>query len=111
MFYGLKQCAIDLDKINAIWGKTGLFFGEISIQDAATNHAINNVTKKIVVPFVNKTRDAINARKQRAVVSQAAMPSADDPVARLEKLLTMLQKGLISESEFLEQKARILSSV
>lgn len=111
MIYGLKQSAIDLDKVNAVSGETGIFFGKITIQDGAAHRTIDNVWKKTVVPFTNKVRDAINARKQHSAKPAVAAPASDDPVARLEKLATMLQKGLISDVEFTEQKARILASV
>lgn len=112
MVYGLKQSAIDLDKINTISGETGIFFGKISIQDGATHRIIDNVWKKTVVPFTNKVHSAINARKHAHAISvSATTPTSDDPVLRLEKLATMLQKGLISEAEFSEQKTRILASI
>lgn len=111
LIYGLKQSAIDLDKVNTVSGQTGLMFGKISIQDGATQRSITNVWKKTVVPFTNRVRDAINARKHPA--PHVAPPAAadTDPVARLEKLTSMLDKGLITEAEFAEQKARILASV
>ncbi|GGY03681.1 PH domain-containing protein [Paludibacterium paludis] len=109
LLFGLKQSAIDLDKVNAISGETGVFFGKISIQDGASNRTIDNVPKRTVVPFTNLVRDAINNRKHGKHTIGAAQ--ADDPVARLEKLSAMLSKGLITEAEFTEQKARILQSV
>ncbi|MGR2680060.1 PH domain-containing protein [Chromobacterium haemolyticum] len=108
MIFGLKQTAIELDKVNSVSGSTGLLFGKILIQNGASERKIDNVWKKTVVPFTNKVRDAINARKyhQPQVVS-----SGDDPVARLEKLSAMKDKGLITDAEFAEQKVRILSSI
>jgi membrane protease subunit (stomatin/prohibitin family) len=41
---------------------------------------------------------------------QAAQPS-EDPVQRLAKLKTMLDAGLIEQSEFDAAKAKILSSI
>lgn len=112
LIFGLKQTAIELDKVNAVSGKTGLFFGKILIEDGASQRTIDNVLKKSVIPFVNKVRDAINARKQhRPQHAVAAAAPSDDPAARLEKLSAMLAKGLISDIEFAEQKSRILSSI
>src|SRR4051794_39270494 len=45
MLFGLKQVSIDLDKINAVSGKTGLLLGKIQIEDGATNRTIDNVRK------------------------------------------------------------------
>lgn len=111
MIYGLKQTAIDLDKVNAVSGETGIFFGKISIQDSASTRVIDNVWKKTVVPFTNMVRDVINKRKSASNQPTTISAPVSDPVERLEKLSVMLSKGLISDAEFLEQKARILASV
>lgn len=63
MIYGLKQASIDLDKINAVTGETGLMFGKIKIEDGASQREIEYVWKKTVVKFTNKVRDAMEARK------------------------------------------------
>ena len=53
MIYGLKQTAIDLDKVNSISGETGIMFGKIAIEDGASQRVIANVWKKTVVAFTN----------------------------------------------------------
>jgi hypothetical protein len=106
MIYGLKQAIIDLDKVNTVSGQTGLLLGKISIQDGATSRTIDNVQKKAVVPFTNKVRDAIEARKVPA--TRTVQGSSDDAVSKLEKLASMLEKGLLTKEEFLQQKIKIL---
>jgi hypothetical protein len=107
MIYGLKQTIIDLDKVNSVSGETGIFFGKIGIQDGASNKTIENVWKKTVLTFSAKVRDAIEARKNysRPV---AAAESGDDVVSKLEKLASMLEKGILTQEEFLAQKAKLL---
>ena len=46
MLYGLKQTFIDLDKIDAVSGSTGILWGKISINDGHKKHDITNVWKK-----------------------------------------------------------------
>jgi hypothetical protein len=46
LIYGLKQTAIDLDKVNSISGQTGLMFGKIIVEDGASSRVIGNVMKK-----------------------------------------------------------------
>lgn len=104
MIYGLKQTTIDLDKINSISGSTGIFFGKIAIEDAASQRVIDNVWKKTVVPFTNKVRDAIEARK-----AAPAATHQDDMVTKLEKLAGLLEKGILTQDEFLAQKAKLLA--
>ncbi|MFC5429591.1 PH domain-containing protein [Paraburkholderia denitrificans] len=109
MIYGLRQAAIDLDKINAVSGETGLLFGKIAIEDAASQRMITNVLKKSVIAFTNKVRDAIEARKQSLrSVTASAQPASDDIVVKLERLAALLEKGILTQEEFVQQKARLL---
>jgi len=103
LIYGLKQIAIDLDKVNAISGKTGMMFGKISIQDGATERTVSNVWKKTVVSFTNAVQNAIAQRK----MAVSASPSMD-PYERLEKLAQLMEKGIISEEEFIQEKKKLL---
>ena len=110
MIYGLKQAAIDLDKVNAVSGETGLMFGKIAVEDAASQRVITNVWKKTVVAFTNKVRDAIEARKDSLRPIAASVQSApDDTVAKLERLASLLEKGVLTQEEFAQQKARLLT--
>ena len=48
MIFGLKQSIVDLDKVNAISGSTGIMFGQINITDGSKDRVIKNVWKKTV---------------------------------------------------------------
>jgi hypothetical protein len=109
MIYGLKQTAIDLDKVNSVSGQTGIIFGKITIEDGASSRLIDNVWKKTVVAFSNKVRDAIEARKSASRHVSAPQAAGDDVVTKLEKLAALLEKGIINQEEFAQQKARILA--
>jgi len=109
MIYGLKQATIDLDKINAISGETAILFGSIKIEDGARERVIANVWKKTVVPFTNRVRDAIEARR-RSQQAPASTPTGDDRISRLERLAALRDKGVLTEAEFEQQKAAILNS-
>lgn len=107
ILWGLKQSAIDLDKVNAVSGETGLFFGTILIEDGASQRKITNVWKKTVVKFTNKVRDAIEARKNLHIHRSSSEPT-DDFIAKLERLASLKDKGVINQQEFDEQKTKIL---
>lgn len=113
MIFGLKQVSINLDKINSVSGNTGIMFGEITIEDGASSRKIENVWKKTVVPFTNMVRDAIKEKENQK--NQRLAPGNNeknlDPVERIEKLSLLLSKGLITNSEFSEQKQRILNNI
>jgi hypothetical protein len=110
MIYGLKQSAIDLDKVNAVSGSTGIFFGKISIEDGAKERIIENVWKKTVKIFTNKVQDAIETRKNTGSQSVSNTPLIEDPYEKLEKLAGLKEKGIISEEEFNEEKKKILGN-
>jgi hypothetical protein len=105
MIYGLKQVAIDLDKVNAISCKTGLIFGSIRIEDSAKERQIQNVLKKTVVNFTNKVRDSIDARKR----PQAPSIEATDIVSQIERLAALHEKGVLTRAEFDAQKTKLLN--
>ena len=105
MIFGLKQSSIDLDKVNAVSGKTGIFFGSIMIEDGATTREITLVWKKTVVAFTNMMRDAMENRKSR---QYGAKPS-DTIADQLEKLASLRDRGILTDAEFKAQKKLILS--
>lgn len=107
MFYGLKQTTIDLDKVNAVSGETGIILGKIKIEDGAKERLIENVLKKTVIKFTNKVRDALEANKRprRAASSEIS----DDVLSKLERLATLKQRGILSGQEFEQQKAILLA--
>ena len=108
MIYGLKQSSISLDKVNAVSGQTGLIFGSIMIEDGASQRKISNVWKKTVVKFVNKVRDALENRKQPTNVHRDV--EKNDVVSMLERLAALKANGILTESEFEQQKTKILAS-
>ncbi len=111
MIYGLKQTVVDLDKVNAVSGSTGLFFGAITITDGATDRLIKNVWKKTVKNFTNKVQEALEARKHPQQAIQQEQEKEVDPYEKLEKLAGLKDKGIISEEEFETQKKKILATV
>lgn len=107
MIYGLKQEIINLDKIHGVSCKTGIFFGEIEINDGAIVRKIENVWKKTVKLFTNKLQDALDNYSNQAI-KQNVPSSGNDVVSQLEKLAELKEKGILTEEEFKIQKAKIL---
>ncbi len=100
LFYGVHHASIDLDKINTVSCDTGLIFGSIVIQDGAHSRAITNVLKRTVLPFTNKVRDAIAARKNQ-----------DQPAQKLQKLNKLLDQNLITQQEYDAKRQKILENI
>jgi len=104
MLFGLKQTTIDLDKISAITGETGLLFGKIRIDDGGPGRVIDMVWKNTVVKFTNRAREAIAALKR-----PPRETGGDDVVSKLERLAALMQQGILTQQEFDQQKARLLA--
>ncbi|MCI0152220.1 PH domain-containing protein [Paraburkholderia sediminicola] len=112
LLFGLKQISINLDKINAVSGSTGLVFGTIRIEDGASERVIKNVPKKTVAGFTNKVRDALSACRRPAIAPEpnpANPTQTDDFVSKLERLAALKERGMLTEAEFSEQKNRLLA--
>lgn len=103
LIYGLKQTAIDLDRVHSISGETGLLFGKIIISDGASPRTIDKVGKSSVKIFTNKVQEAIEARKKKRHA-----PPPPNPYDQLEKLAALLERGVLSSAEFEREKRKIL---
>ena len=60
LIYGLEQTSIPVSKVSAVTGKTGLFFGAITIGIGHSEKKITNVLKGTVVPFTNALQEVID---------------------------------------------------
>lgn len=109
ILYGLRQMSIDLDKINAVGGETGLVLGTIRVRDGATEYVIENVLKRSVVPFTQAVQAAMRAHK-RALAARSPHTTGEDVIMRLERLAALRSSGALSQDEFTQQKARILAA-
>lgn len=106
LIYGLKQSVIDLAKVNTVSGQTGILFGAISIQDGASNRTIKNVPKGTVIKFTNKLEEALQALRDG---KKSATTSTDDVYAKLEKLASLRERGILTPDEFDQEKAKLLA--
>lgn len=62
-----------------------------------------------VKPFAEYVRARITAISQHASAPPTPVPQQDDMFSKLERLAALKDKGILSEAEFNEQKAKILS--
>lgn len=111
LFAGTQTIAIDLDKVNSITGDTGMFFGGFKIQDSGNERDVGQVAKASVMPFVERVQQAIEARKSEARrMVEPAPTSNGDIVSQLERLAELKERGILTDDEFAEQKAKLLST-
>ncbi len=109
MLYGLTVEDFPYDKINSIQYKTGLALGNITIFASGNNAVIDNMQKGEVKPFAEYVRARITAISQHASAPPTPVPQQDDMFSKLERLAALKDKGILSEAEFNQQKAKILS--
>jgi hypothetical protein len=136
MLYGLRVEDFHYERINSIQYKTGLLLGEITIFASGNRAEISQVEKSMVRQFGDYVRARLDrpAPAPPAVPAPAGasaqapnpsasvsapppmpppptpMPGAADDIiiSKLERLAALKQQGILTEQEFLEQKARIL---
>lgn len=104
--FGLKQIETPLEKVNSIEHKTGLVFGEIAIWDGSSKMVIKNVIKTTVKPFIKAVNEQIRTFKQNNHQSENCV----DLSHQLEKLAKLKKDGVLTDSEFQEQKRKLLAA-
>ena len=59
-FYGLKQTAIPIKKIQGVSVETGIMFGKIAINDGFAQREISSVPKTTIEPFTRKLTELMD---------------------------------------------------
>ena len=108
MFFGVKQSEMNLENINSISYQTGLLFGSIEIWHGGARMQIENCEKKTVKPFVEAVQSAMKALKAASQPAPRTSAPVQDVAGQLEKLATLVEKGLLTKEEFDAQKAKLL---
>ena len=107
---GVEHSMIDLENVNRISGDNGVFYGGVTIQDGTLEHKISVMEKAAVLPFVQRAREAVDARKEAAGGGAAAPTSAaEERLRQLERLADLHERGLLTAAEFASEKAKLLS--
>lgn len=125
MFFGVKLSEMALENVNSVSYQTGLIFGSIEIWHGGARMLIENCEKQTVKPFCDAVNAAIkeikspaqNQSQNQQVQTQNQKPaenkksySTEDFISQLERLAALKEKGILTDEEFAEQKARILGT-
>lgn len=112
---GITQMSIGLDKVNSIEVKSGMFTGEIHIEDGANEHQIRNIMKGAAEKFVLRTREVMERRRigshgydPHPVAATPADPTTTR-LANLERLDNLRKSGGLTEEEYAREKAKLLN--
>ncbi|MBR6711478.1 MAG: PH domain-containing protein [Selenomonadaceae bacterium] len=112
MGWGLRVEDFPYDKITSIQYSTGFISGEIIIYSAGNKAKIDYVTKERCKIFAEHVRAMITEIKENHAtpkLSKNSKAADDDLLAKLERLATLKQTGMLTEEEFIAAKAKLLS--
>ena len=105
-FYGLKQMEMPLNQITSVSYKTGLMFGTLEVNTAGGTKRIEDISKKDVPKVAAIISELL--RNLQSGSSQTQQQNKIDVVSQLERLAELKEKGILTEEEFQEQKAKLL---
>lgn len=106
MLYGLKVEDYSYDKVTSIQYEKELMLASIDINVSGDIVEIDGVGKYEAELFCEKTRDFMSRPKE--YFQPETEPSILDQLAQLGKLK---ENGVLTEDEFLEQKAKLLEKL
>lgn len=105
-FFGAKLESFPLKQVASINYGSGIMFAEIAIYNTGrSGEIIRNVAKDKAKSFVDKVTEILTALEE----APQAMPTSNFSIGdELKKLADLRDSGVLTESEFLIQKQRIL---
>lgn len=111
MIFGLKQIEFPIKQIKSISHKSGLLMGELLIDTAGQIKKLDNMMKKDAVKLAAVISSLLHGQGSVPAAQPAPAapaPAADDVVSQLERLAALKEKGILTDEEFAQQKAKIL---
>jgi hypothetical protein len=108
MIFGLKQMELPLSQISAISHKTGLLLGKIEVSTAGGTKLIDMIEKKDVTKVAQIISELVN-RTRNGQLAPQPFQGTPDVASQLERLAALKNQGILTEAEFQQQKAKLLS--
>ena len=112
-----EHISIDLDEVTAVSGSAGAVIGVVKIRYGAGERTLGPVMNDMIDPFVSQVRNIIDSRPPpdmsppaKSLPSRTSTVSPLEVAEKLEKLASLLDRGLLTPEEFAAQKARLLNS-
>jgi len=109
MLFGFKLHELPYDKMNSISYSLGLVLASVSIETSYGLVKIDNLQKTDARKLAELVSGHIN-KSQDKTPPKSTSTTGSDIVAQLERLAALKEKGIITDREFAEQKAKILAS-
>lgn len=114
LVFGVRTSTIPLEKINQVSYQRHMFFGDVEITNGADVTELRNVEKNSAQHFVQFINDYLanlyhEYHYQQSGISDRMPSGYSDSVAdELLKFKKLYDDGVISHSEFLDQKNKLL---
>ncbi len=107
LIFGLKVEDFPYDKVTSIQYETGMLLGSLTIFASGNRADIKNCDKKLVRSFGEYVRARTGAAPE---AKSASVPPAQGSVLdQLERLGKLKADGVLTETEFQQQKSRLLA--
>lgn len=114
LVFGVRTSTIPLEKINQVSYQRHMFFGDVEITNGADVTELRNVEKNSAQHFVQFINDYLanlyheDHYQQSGIGVRMSSGSSDSVADELLKFKKLYDDGVISHSEFLEQKNKLL---
>ena len=114
LVFGVRTSTIPLEKINQVSYQRHMFFGDVEITNGADVTELRNVEKNSAQHFVQFINDYLanlyheDHYQQSGIGVRMSSGSSDSVADELLKFKKLYDGGVISHSEFLEQKNNLL---
>ena len=108
MFYGVTQVELPLRQIDTISYKTGLLYGELRLATGSGKSIVKKIRKGEVAKISSLVSSLV--RNAHSPTTQPKTPPAlEDVASQLERLASLMERGVLTREEFARQKARLLA--
>ena len=104
---GLSLLEMPISQVKSISYKTGFLFADLLIDTGGQIKKLENLTKEDAPKVAAIVSDLLHRKKESAPAPKAQDDS--DIVSKLERLAAMREKGILTDEEFAQQKAKLLA--
>jgi hypothetical protein len=109
LFSGTDVKDIPIKNINSTEIDSGMLLTKVEVKSSGVNMDIDVVSKDAALKLKTKINEAVN--KGASDSSSASPSNEDDPLAKLEKLGELKAKGVLTEEEFTQLKAKLIGGL
>ncbi|CAK8718807.1 MJ0042 family finger-like domain-containing protein [Candidatus Electrothrix aarhusensis] len=107
MLYGLKQVEMSYEQISSVSHQQGLILASITIATSGGDQTVEQIRKSDAPQLANIISKYVS--KAKVTIQNSNNTPQYDITLQLERLSNLLEKGLLTKSEFTAQKEKLLT--